>query len=52
MFSLKRRAVASDACTDLHANEQNTEREREGNWEKERANEYEWKANLSETRLL
>lgn len=29
MFSLKRRAVTSDACADLHANEQNTERERE-----------------------
>lgn len=34
MFSLKRWTVTSDACTDLHANEQNTatERESERKW--------------------
>lgn len=38
-----RRTAASDAWADLHANEQKHSK---------RANEYEWKANLSGTRLL
>lgn len=32
MFSLKRQTLTSDACTDLHANKQNRERERESKW--------------------